>query len=367
MPETALIDPSVPVRAGEELNIERLAAYLREQIPTAAGALTVEQFPGGYSNLTYLLRFSEPAKPGHAREMVLRRPPFGAHIKGGHDMGREYRIQSALIHTYARVPQPLVYCADESVIGAPFYVMERVSGLILRNRLPRGLTLEADTMRQVCCALIDALVELHALDYAAVGLNELGKPDGYTARQVAGWITRFQNALTDDCPDFAPITNWLTANIPAHSDATLIHNDFRYDNAVLDPKDWTRIRAILDWEMATLGDPLTDVGTTLAYWAEPEDPEILRQFGLTAYPGNLDRQQFLERYAERSGRAVSNFLFYYLYGVFKNVVIALQIYSRYRQGLTHDPRFPALIEIIRTYHQIAERALEHQRISHLFT
>jgi len=359
MSDQSFTDPSVDVRKGEELNIENLSAYLRGHLPNADGTLTVEQFPGGYSNLTYLLRLND-------REFVLRRPPFGANIKGGHDMGREYRILSALINTYGKVPKPLLYCEDETVLGAPFYVMERVQGVILRNKLPRGFEIEPDLMKKICFALNDALVELHALDVNAVGLSELGKPEGYTARQVSGWTKRYQNAITDDCPSFDAITDWLSGNVPAKSDATLIHNDFRYDNAILDPKDLTRIIAILDWEMATIGDPLTDVGVTLAYWAEPEDPNILRQFGLTTHLGNLDRQQFLDRYAEHSGRNVSNFIFYYVYGLFKNAVIALQIYARYRQGLTHDPRFGTLIEVVRTCNDMSQRALKRGRISHLY-
>ncbi len=362
MPEQSFTDPAVAVRKGEELDVERLAVYLREHLTESKGLLTVEQFPSGYSNLTYLLRLDDSP----TRELVLRRPPFGANIKGGHDMAREYRILNVLLNIYRKVPKPLLYCEDNSILGAPFYVMERVKGVILRNKFPRGFEIAPDLMQKICFALIEALVELHALDITAAGLSELGKPEGYTARQVGGWTKRYQNALTDDCPDFEPITRWLAANVPAYSDATLIHNDFRYDNAILAPEDLTRIVAILDWEMATLGDPLTDVGTTLAYWAEPNDPDILRQFGLTTHPGNLDRQQFLDRYAEHSRRDVSGFLFYYVYGVFKNVVIALQIYARYRQGLTRDPRFAALIEVIRAYNQIAQRALEYQRISRLF-
>ena len=363
MAENTSIDPSVPVRQGESLDIVKLAAYLREHLPAADGVLTVEQFPGGYSNLTYLLRLDQDTL---TREMVLRRPPFGANIKGGHDMHREFHILSALIESYGKVPRPLLYCEDENVIAAPFYVMERVRGVILRNRLPKGMLIEPGQMSAICLSLIRALVELHALDFQKAGLGELGKPEGYTARQVGGWTTRFQNALTDDCPGFEDVTNWLAANVPAKSEATLIHNDFRYDNAILDPTDLTRIIAILDWEMATIGDPLTDVGTTLAYWAEPSDPVIMRQFGLTTHPGNLDRQGFTERYADLSGRDVSNILFYYVYGLFKNAVIALQIYARYRKGLTHDPRFASLIDVIRSCHELIRRALDKDRISRLY-
>lgn len=361
-PEVPL-DPSTAVRPGEGFDLVKLSHYLVTNLPGAAGTLAVEQFPGGYSNLTYLLRLDSPAG---SREMVLRRPPFGAHIRGGHDMQREFRILNALIDTYGKVPRPLLYCEDESVIGAPFYVMERVRGVILRSRLPKGLVIEPDQMHRVCLSLNDALVELHALDFNQVGLGTLGKPEGYTARQVAGWTTRFQNALTEDCPGFEDVTTWLAANLPEHSETTLIHNDFRYDNAILDPADLTHIIAILDWEMATLGDPLTDLGTTLGYWAEPEDPPVLRQFGLTTHPGNLDRRGFTERYAERSGRDVSGILFHHVYGMFKNTVIALQIYARYRQGLTRDPRFASLIDVIRAYHDMIHRALDKGRISHLY-
>lgn len=360
MHESSLIDQPTMVRPGEELDLPRLTAYLREHLLDGQAALVVEQFPGGMSNLTYSLRLGE-------RELVLRRPPFGANIKGGHDMGREYRILRALIDVYPRVPRPLLFCADESVLGAPFYVMERVSGVVLRRRVPSSVEQDPALMRRICLALIDTLAELHALDYRAAGLDDLGKPEGYTARQVAGWTRRYRDARTDDCPDLEPLASWLATHLPAHADATLIHNDFRYDNVVLDPADLTRVIAVLDWEMATLGDPLTDLGTTLAYWTEPDDPPVLRQFGPTTQPGNLDRQQLLTRYAERSGRDVSDFLFYYVYGVFKNTVIALQIYARYRRGLTKDPRFAALIDVIRIYADMAQRAIERGQISGLFS
>ena len=360
MDESSLIDQPTAVRAGEELDVERLAAYLREHLPGASDQLVVTQFPGGMSNLTYSLRLGE-------RELVLRRPPFGANIKGGHDMGREYRILRALTERYPKAPRALLYCDDEQALGAPFYIMERVSGVVLRQRVPPSVERDPALMRRICLALIDTLVELHAIDYEAVGLADLGRPEGYTARQVAGWTKRYHNARTDDCPDLEPLAGWLAAHTPASSDATLIHNDFRYDNVVLDPHDLTRIIAVLDGEMATLGDPLTDLGTTLAYWSEPEDPAILRQFGPTTVPGNLDRQQFLEQYAARSGRAVDHILFYYVYGVFKNLVIALQIYARYRRGLTSDRRFAMLIDVIRVNADMAQRAIDRDRISHLFS
>src|SRR5262249_52078132 len=199
------------------------------------------------------------------------------------------------------------------------------------------------------------------VDCRAAGLADLGGPEGYTVRQVGGWTKRYRDARTDDCPDLEPLASWLQAHLPTRTEAALIHNDFRYDNVVLDPDDLTRIRAVLDWEMATLGDPLTDLGTTLAYWTEAEDPTVLRQFGPTTQAGNLDRQQLLEWYARQSGRDVSGILFYYVYGIFKNLVIILQIYARYRRGLTRDARFAPLIDLLRVYADLARRAIEREQ------
>lgn len=360
MDPSQFIDTTTPPRPGETLDAARLDAYLRATVPDLDGALTIEQFPGGFSNLTYLLRVGE-------REMVLRRPPFGANIRGGHDMGREYRVLSGLYPVYPKVPRPLAYCDDLDVMGAPFYVMERVRGVILRPNSPlvAAGALTPDVMRRVCRSLIDTLVELHGLDYAAAGLGDLGKPDGYVARQVAGWTRRYEAARSDDIQAMQDIARWLAANIPPSPAATLIHNDYRYDNVVLDPADLARIQAILDWEMATLGDPLSDVGTTLAYWSEDGDPPELRQFGLTTLPGNLDRQGFVDTYAARSGRDVSASLFYYVYGLFKNAVIIQQIYARYRAGHTQDERFAGLLALVVAYARLASRAVAAGRISGL--
>jgi aminoglycoside phosphotransferase (APT) family kinase protein len=352
------IDQPGVVRRGEELDRERLLTFLRSQLPDAGESLEIMQFGGGFSNLTYLLRLGD-------REMVLRRPPFGAQIRSGHDMAREFRILSGLIMSYPQVPRPLLYCDDPMIIGAPFYVMERVRGVILRNPLPPGLLIPPEQMRSICHSLIDTLAALHRMDYAGAGLADLGKPQGYTARQVRGWTERYAAARTDDIAAMERTAAWLHDNIPSHHDAALIHNDYRHDNVVLDPQDLTRIVAILDWELATLGDPLTDVGTTLAYWAEPNDPPELRQFGITSLPGNLDRRAWLERYAEQSGRDVANILFYFVYGLFKNGVILQQIYARYRKGLTADPRFAGLLQVVRVNAELAQRAIEVGRIDGL--
>lgn len=350
MTEASFVDQPAPVRTGEALPIESLEAYLLANLPGAAGSLVIEQFPRGFSNLTYLLRLG-------ARELVLRRPPLGANIKTAHDMQREYRILRALVDVYPKVPRPLLYCDDPSVIGAPFYVMARVPGVILRTQPPRGMTLGPELMRAVSEALVDTLVELHAVDYVAAGLGDLGRPEGYVARQVHGWIGRYQNARTDDLPDMEATAAWLVAHQPPDGGATLIHNDFKYDNLVLDPQDPTRVLAVLDWEMATIGDPLMDLGTTLAYWIEAGDAPELQMLGMTSLPGNLTRHEVIDRYAARSGRDVGDIKFYYVFGLFKVGVIGQQIYDRYKRGFTQDPRFAALIHLIAACGRQALRAI----------
>jgi aminoglycoside phosphotransferase (APT) family kinase protein len=351
------LDQAAPVRPGEELPADRLAAYLRQHLPEASGPLTVEQFPHGHSNLTYLLRLG-------ATEWVLRRPPFGNRVKTAHDMGREYRVLSGLGAHYAAAPRAVLYCADESVLGAPFYLMERRHGVIVRKEAPPGLALDAPTARRLGLAFVDNLALLHALDCRAVGLGDLGKPEGYVARQVGGWIKRYGEARTDDVPTLEPVARWLTDHLPADAGAALIHNDYKYDNLVLDPADLTRVVAVLDWEMATVGDPLMDLGTTLGYWVEATDPEGLRHHatGPTYLPGSLTRQQLIERYQEKTGRPVAQALFYYCYGLYKIAGILQQIYARYVRGATRDPRFARLNDFVAVLARQAERALEKGQV-----
>jgi aminoglycoside phosphotransferase (APT) family kinase protein len=358
-----LLDKARAVREGEELDTARLFAYLNERMPGAvAGPLIIEQFPAGYSNLTYLLRAGE-------LELVLRRPPVGAKIKTAHDMSREYRILSHLFPVYRKVPRPVLYCEDESVIGAPFYVMERVKGVILRAKPPQDLDLSADVMRRLSEAFIENLAGIHAVDYEAAGLNELGQPEGYVRRQIEGWTRRYYNARTDEVEAVERLAAWLAEASPPETPGggALIHNDYKYDNIVLAPRDLSQVVAVLDWEMATIGDPLMDLGTTLAYWVDPEDPEEWQQygFGLTTLPGNLRRADLLERYAMVSGRDVAGAVFYYTYGLLKTAVIVQQIYYRYRQGFTKDERFANLNHLVRACGLMAARAIELGRIDRL--
>ncbi len=346
------LNTTAAVRAGEELPIARLAAYLQSHLPNAEGTLTVEQFPQGHSNLTYLLKLGD-------RELVLRRPPFGNQVKTAHDMGREYRILSRLSNVYPPAPRPELFCEDESVIGAPFYLMERRRGMVLRRSLPRGMTIAPDVARRMSCALIDNLAALHAIDYQSAGLADFGKPEGYVERQVHGWIKRYAQAKTDETPSMDRVAAWLMEKIPSESGSAVVHNDYKYDNLLLDVDDPTRIVAVLDWEMATIGDPLMDFGTTLAYWVESRDPEPLRQaaFGPTALAGSLTRQELIERYREQTGREVTNAAYYYCFGLYKLAVIVQQIYARFVRGHTQDPRFAELRRLVSLLGQQADESI----------
>jgi aminoglycoside phosphotransferase (APT) family kinase protein len=347
------LNATSPIRAGEELPVEALTAYLTQHLPNAEGPLVVEQFPAGHSNLTYLIRLG-------SQEWVLRRPPFGNQVASAHDMNREYRMLSRLSPIYAAAPRPALYCEDTSIIGAPFYLMERRKGLILRKSLPKGLTIDAELARRMSIALVDNLALLHSLDYQAAGLADMGKPEGYVQRQVTGWTKRYQQAQTDEVPSINQVAQWLNENYPPESGVAVIHNDYKYDNLMLAADDPTRIIAVLDWEMATLGDPLMDLGTSLGYWVEATDPEPLQRaaFGPTALPGSLTRRELVNRYQERTGAAVLHGLFYYCFGLFKLAVIVQQIYARYIRGNTTDPRFAQLNQLVMLLGLQADRTLQ---------
>jgi aminoglycoside phosphotransferase (APT) family kinase protein len=345
------IDGARAVRRGEQLENDRLLAYLTAQLPGSSGALEVEQFPHGYSNLTYLLRLG-----GGGRELVLRRPPFGNQVKSAHDMSREFHVLDKLCRVFPPAPEPLLYCGDESVLGVPFYVMERRRGVILRG----SVDLSREALRAVSEALVDTLARLHSVDVNAAGLGGFGKPEGYVERQVTGWAKRYRDAMTEEVPDLDRVADWLAANRPADSGTALIHNDFKFDNLLLDPNDLSHVVAVLDWEMATIGDPLMDLGTTLGYWVEADDPKPLQSFvvGPTNRPGSLTRREVVERYEQASRRTVERVLFYYVYGLFKIAVIAQQIYARFVRGATADPRFASLGAVVSALGRGAVLAIE---------
>jgi aminoglycoside phosphotransferase (APT) family kinase protein len=348
---TIATDKTSPIRTGEELDLTKLNTYLTEAAPTVGQVTGITQFPGGFSNLTYCLQ-TETGK-----EYVLRRPPFGANIKSAHDMGREFRVLSLLKPNYSKVPEPIVYCEDENVIGSPFYIMERIQGVILRAANAPKMGLDAETLRKASEALVDNLVNLHALDLEATGLVQLGKPDGYVQRQVEGWTKRYYAAETDKITTLDAVAEWMKVNQPLSPAPTFLHNDYKYDNVVLNPSDLSDILGVLDWEMSTVGDPLMDLGASLAYWSEPQDANEIKFLNLTWLPGNLNKQQVIERYAEKSGRDLSNILFYYVFGLYKNAVIVQQIYARWKAGHTKDPRFGALLPVVQALGAKASEAL----------
>ncbi|CRM91328.1 thiamine kinase [Pseudomonas sp. 22 E 5] len=345
----ALNDQSTQIRPGEELDASLIDPYLKAHIPGLSGTPTISQFPGGASNLTYLLEY-----PG--QEFVLRRPPFGHKAKSAHDMGREYRILNQLKDGFPYCPKAYVHCTDESVIGAEFYVMERVNGIILRSDLPAELGLDATRTEALCKSFINKFVELHRVDYSACGLADLGKPEGYVARQIRGWSERYEKALTPDAPKWEAVRAWLHDKMPAdHPTSSIVHNDYRFDNVILDPHNPMQIIGVLDWELTTLGDPLMDLGNTLAYWIEAADTapvQLMRRQPSNA-PGMLTRREFVDYYAERSGIRVDNFDFYYTYGLFRLAGIVQQIYYRFFHGQTQDKRFAQFIQMNKLLEQMS--------------
>jgi aminoglycoside phosphotransferase (APT) family kinase protein len=336
-----LLDHPAAVRSGEELDVAKLEPYLRRHFPNETGALRVRQYPSGHSNLTYALHLG-------TRELVLRRPPYGSKVKSAHDMGREFRVISKLHSVYAPAPEALLYCDDDSILGAPFYLMEPIHGIILHRNLPRELDFSAEKARRLSESFVENLACVHHVDYTAVGLSDLGRPEGYLERQVRGWIERYHGSKTHEYPEVEKVSEWMRRHMPSTSTTSLIHNDYKYDNVVLDSNDITKIVGVLDWEMCTIGDSLSDVGTALAYWIDPTDPEELQQnrWGPTTAPGSFTREEFVQYYTRQTGSDVSQIAFYLTFARFKLAVIVQQIYFRYYQGLTKDERFASMPEKI---------------------
>lgn len=338
----SLIDQPGPVRSGEEFDVVKVDTFLKRRDPSLIGQPSIGQFQGGASNLTYQMTYPN-------RILVLRRPPFGQRAGSAHDMLREARVMKTLKPVYPFVPRVLATAEAGEVLDCPFFVMERLSGIILRRDLPTGLTLSQDDTRKLCVNVLERLIELHQVDYHAAGLEQLAKGDGYVRRQVDGWCERFKKAKTDDAADYAVVMTWLKQKMPDRDLATcVIHNDFRFDNVVLHPTDPLKVIGVLDWEMATLGDPLMDLGNSLAYWVESGDDPAFQAVRRqpTHLPGMLTRREVIDYYCSKTGYSAANIDFYLVFGLFRLAVIAQQIYYRYRQGNAKNPEFANFINFV---------------------
>jgi aminoglycoside phosphotransferase (APT) family kinase protein len=358
---------STPIRTGEELDLVRLDTYLRAQLnsqslevePTAA--IEIKQFPGGHSNLTYLIRYGN-------REFVLRRPPMGPVAPTAHDMPREYKLLSVINPHYPLAPKPVLLCEDTSIIGVPFYLMERRRGLIVRFKVPKEIGENLALRQRLSESVVDTLVALHAVDIQSSGILQIGKPAGFVTRQVRGWADRWQRSKTGELVEMDRVINWLVDRIPAESDvaATIVHNDFKLDNIMLDTDDASRVVAVLDWEMCTVGDPLVDVGLFLSYWTmKGTDREADRNSSLRAVtngPGWMTREEIIERYEARTGRDLSRIVFYETFARFKVAVVIQQIYFRYMRGQTQDERFRNFDALVRELSREALTLAEQSRI-----
>ena len=355
------MDIPIDIRNGEEFSLDELKKYLSKNNISAEN-LSLKQFPSGYSNLTYFLQSS-------SKQFVLRRPPFGAKsLQGGHDMFREYNVLKNLKSQFSKVPDVFLYCDNDEILGAPFYLMERVEGYIIRPNLQQKDSPGSDIIQNVSKALISALVELHNVNIEKANLKDLGNINGYVKRQVEGWIKRYNHSKTDTIANMDFISSWLYENQPLEVGSSIVHNDFKYDNLVLDKNDFSKISAVLDWEMATIGDPFMDLGTTLGYWVDKNDlPELkLFQLSATTLDGNPSREEILELYERESGKSISNPVFYYVFGLFKIAVIAQQIYFRYKKGFTKDKRFSLLNLAVISLSIMAKQAIDKNKLSDLF-
>ena len=327
-------DDAGAVRRGEELDVTAVDAWLKQALPGLQGTPDVTQYAGAASNWTYRLRYEND-------HLILRRPPAGTKAKSAHDMGREFRIQQALKPVFPLVPEMRALCDDASVIGADFYVMQRLDGIIPRKNLPPGMAMAPEQVRSMCLNVLDTLVALHQVDHRAAGLEGIGKGAGYARRQVEGWSRRYSDARTWNVPRGARIMRWLAANLPAQERICVTHNDFRFDNVVLDPADPTRVVGVLDWELATVGDPLMDLGNTLAYWVQADDDFLAQATRRqpTHLPGMLTRREVVDYYCGRMGFDAQDVTFHEVYGLFRLSAIAQQIYYRYHHGQTRNPAF----------------------------
>lgn len=336
---TSLSDTSA-IRQGEELDRTALLHYLDRHLPEPAGRIEVEQFPHGHSNLVYLVRTQN-------REYVLRRPPLGPVAPKAHDMAREYRVLHAVHPHFPEAPRVFLLCEDPSIIGGTFFLMERRHGVVIRDSVPSELASVSDFPRRASEAFLDCLVRLHAVDVTQPALASLGKPEGFVERQVRGWSGRWSRSKTEESPEMDRVIGWLHESLPPpegppSATATLVHNDYKLDNIMLHASG-NRVEAVLDWEMATLGDPLADLGLALCYWtwaavAAEDDPHPATP-ALTSEPGWLTRDELLDRYARQTGRDLTHIRYHEILGIFKLAVILQQIFYRFHRGQTRDERF----------------------------
>lgn len=329
-----MIDQPKDVREEDKLDERTIAGFVRQHFSEAKGAMKLKQFRGGASNLTYQLDFENVS-------LILRTSPRGTKAKGAHDMSREFNVMQRLKPVYPYVPEMIALCKDESVIGREFYIMEKISGIIPRANLPEDLRLDSSQIKMLCTNVIDKLMELHQVDIYSSGLSELGKGAGYCQRQIDGWTERYKKAKTWNVPSCNYVMDYLKANIPALGKSCFIHNDFRFDNVVLDAENPLRVIGVLDWEMATIGDPLMDLGNSLAYWVQADDDVIARQTRRqpTHLKGMLSRQEVVEYYCSKMDFDPNDFTFYEVYGIFRLAVIMQQIYYRYHHKQTTNPAF----------------------------
>ncbi len=345
------IRDTIAIRTGEELDMEKLTQFLRTTIEgLPEGELHIRQFGAGHSNLTYALELGD-------WEAVLRRPPMGPVAPKAHDMEREFNVLSALHPVFATAPKPLVFSDDRSIIGSPFFIMKRRHGVVLDTSFPEGTEGTEELARNISEIMVDKLVELHAIDYKQTGLVQMVKPDGFLERQVHGWIGRYEKAKTSDISEVAQLTSWLQSNIPESPSPTIIHYDFKLNNAMFTP-DFSEMTGLFDWEMTTVGDPLADVGAAMSYWMEVDDPKmLLTALGkppITIQKGFYTRDEFIARYGEKSGRDVTNIHYYVTFAYFKLAVICQQIFYRYTNEQTNDPRFAHMDKFV---HSLVRHAL----------
>ena len=351
-----LIDRPTEIRDDEKLNNSKLFEYLSNIMDLDIESFDILQFPSGYSNLTYLIKSNE-------KEYVLRKPPHGAKIKSGHDMSREFKVLSSLKEQYHKTPRPIHYCSNTDIIGTDFYLMERVKGIILRSNNYSQIISDKSQFNFLAEQFVDSFVELHKLDINKIGLTDFGNPNGYNSRQVHGWCKRYNNSKTEELMEMEIVMKWLKSNISQSKYVSLIHNDFKYDNLVLDENDLS-IKAILDWEMCTIGDPFMDLGTSLAYWIQNNDPDFIKGVGLniTMDSNNPTRNKILQLYSEKFGNSIKNIVFYFVFGLFKIAVIVQQIFFRYKNGFTKDTRFKNLDQVVKAYLFLAIKSIEKQNI-----